>query len=323
MKSKSIPIIAEIGGNHNGDPNLAAEMVSAAAECGCRYIKFQIILPGSLAPPGSDADTFFQQQAFTEAQWHDLARCCRKAGAEFLATPFSSAAVELCRRLEVTAVKIASCDLDHRPLIESALTLERPLFISTGLAADEEIRRTVSFIRERRPDTAITLLHCAVGYPAPMETLNLTRITALRKITPQVGFSDHSEGTAAAVAAMGLGACLIEKHFTLDRSLPGGDNAMSALPAEMAHLVRAAREIPSALRPAPDDAATRTAIRRHLAAARFIPRGHQLRLDDVAFWRPGEGLSPAEFYRLRGKAAVRDIAAGGPLLDSDFEETPS
>lgn len=317
-------VIAEIGGNAGGDAALAVRMIEAAADAGADAVKFQMILPGALYREGSPGAAKIEREAFARADWTRLRDAARAANVVFLSTPFDAAAVLLLESLEVPAYKVASCDIDHHPLLERIAATGKPVFLSVGAATFDEIEEALTVLRHGGAGAAV-LLQCTMAYPCPPEEANLRVLPALaERFGLPVGLSDHTEGIEIALAAVALGAAAVEKHVTIDRSLPGGDNAISILPEELRALVRGARRIEAALGSgvkavSASEALIRPKARRAVVAARDLPEGHVLCAQDLSFLRPADGLSPREVARLLGRRLFRAVRADHPVLAEDLE----
>lgn len=343
----TVRIVAEAGVNHNGDLATALRMVDLAAEAGADAVKFQTFDPAALVTPDAEPADYqkrnapgtVSQRAMLEGLRLDAAahralldRCAAR-GIAFLSTPFDPASLALLLELGVPALKLSSGDLTNGPLLLAAARSGRELILSTGMATLAEVEDALAVIAfgqlappDARPGRAafrrayaearaadalaarVTLLHCVTEYPAPREAINLRAMDTLRAaFALPVGYSDHSDGIAIAVAAAARGAVMIEKHFTLDRSLPGPDHRASLEPDGFAAMVAAIREVEAALGdgrkvPAPCEAANARVARKSLVAARDLPAGHVLGEDDIRAMRPGDGRSPMDHWDLLGTA---------------------
>lgn len=323
-------VIAEIGSNHNGDLDLALRLVDAARACGADAVKFQSWSKSSLISTAEYArNTLYsgdgdgrlsgleeevERYQLTPAQHREIAAYCRRAGVTFLSSVFSPAEVELLDSLEAPAFKIASMDVTHLPLLACVARRGKPVLLSTGMATLGEIERALAVLRAEGAGPVI-LLHCVSTYPTPAAEVNLRNIPMLaRTFETMVGYSDHTLGTAVPLAAVALGACAIEKHFTLDRATPGWDHAISADPADLRALVDGARDVFAALGSGmrvidAGQLEKRKAFRRRLVAARALTRGTRLSAEDFDFKRPGTGIGPEELRYAIGRTLARDLAA--------------
>src|SRR5439155_2288647 len=265
----------------------------------------------------------FKRCELTRKQLSDLKEHADRCGVIFHSTPTSEEGIKDLVEIGVPLLKNGSDYLVHLPLIRAMARTGLPTVLSTGMATLSEIDAAVRAFRETGGRDLI-LLHCTSSYPTPPEDVNLRRIPALADVFGcTVGFSDHTWGMVAAVGAVTLGACWIEKHFTLDRSSPGPDHRFSSDPDEFKTLVKAVREIEtclgtSSVHPTPSEAAGRLAFRLSCVAARPLPTGHAIGIQDVAFRRPGTGLPPAAIDWLVGHTLRRSIETGHVLSPEDF-----
>jgi N-acetylneuraminate synthase len=345
--------IAEAGVNHDGSLERALQLVDAAAAAGADVVKFQtfkathLVTAGArkaayqVANTGADDGQFemLRRLELSPADHHTLLARCRERGIRFMSTAFDDDSLAFLATLEMPAVKIPSGDITHAPLMLKAARLGQPLIVSTGMSTLSDIEAALGVIafaltepgaprgradleqarcsargqaalRER-----VTLLHCVTEYPAPPSSVHLRAMqTMAHAFDLPVGYSDHTLGIEVSIAAVALGACVIEKHFTLDRRLPGPDHAASLEPAELAQLVAAVRHVEHALgtplkAPAPAEIGNRAIARRSVVAARPIRAGEHFTLDMLAFKRPASGLSPLDTWDLLCQRAARDFAA--------------
>jgi N,N'-diacetyllegionaminate synthase len=320
-------VIAEAGVNHNGDLGLALRLIDAAADAGADAVKFQTFRTDALvtsdAPKaGYQAETtgdggqraMLARLELTADAHVDLRDRSHAHGLVFFSAPFDEASADLLERVGVPVFKVPSGEITNVPLLRHVAAKGRPIILSTGMSTIDEVDRAVETVRAAG-DPPLALLHCVSAYPAPAAETNLRAIDALRtRFGCPVGLSDHTLGTAVAIAAVARGAVIIEKHLTLDKTLPGPDHRASLDPAEFCSLMRAIREVESALgdgnkRPMASEADTRRVARKSLVAARPIKAGERLTISDVAIKRPGTGLAPAELPRVLGRALRRDLAA--------------
>ncbi|RYY92119.1 MAG: N-acetylneuraminate synthase, partial [Comamonadaceae bacterium] len=314
-------IIAEAGVNHNGDAALALQLADAARAAGADAVKFQTFRAEDVVTPTA-ATADYQRTNTSETSQFDMLRRleldedghrrvaahCAAAGFEFFSTPFSEAAVAQLVALGVRRIKLPSGELTNKPLIETAAATGLPLLLSTGMATLVEVQTAIGWIagawaRGGHPPPGVDtlcVLHCTSAYPAPDDALNLRALRALAEGTRlPIGYSDHSEGVEAAIAAVALGATVIEKHLTLDKAMPGPDHRASADPAEFAAMVRGIRRVEAMLgdgikQPHPVEANTRDVARRSIVSTRALSAGHVLTQADLALRRPGTGIAPAE-----------------------------
>jgi sialic acid synthase SpsE len=327
-------VVAEAGVNHNGDLGRARAMVDVAAKAGADYIKFQAFSTDSLVT--RDAGTAAYQTAnagetrqdrllrgleLSPAQFEILAAACRDAGIGFMVSVFDLTQLDALLALGMDRIKIASGELTNTPALARFARTGLPVLLSTGMATLAEVEDAVRVLREHDARDII-LLHCTSLYPAPPDSLNLRAIgTMARQTGLPIGFSDHSLGDHAAIAAVALGATVIEKHFTLDRNLPGPDHRASLEPDELAAMIRRLRDVALALgdgikAPAPGEAETARLVRRSWHVVRDVPAGGRLAPADVALLRPEGGMAPAR--EVVGHVLVRAKTAGSALLSTDL-----
>ena len=321
--SESVLVIAEIGNNHEGDPELAVDLVRAASKAGAAAVKFQTFVP-ELYVRRSDRERFSMLSRFrlSNDDFIRLEAVAREEGLLFLSTALDLASASFLTPL-VDAFKVASGDLTFSPLLESVGRSGKPILLSTGAAEIEEIETAIGDLSYK---DRLILMHCTSSYPAPDEDANLAALTTLReRFAVSVGFSDHTIGNEAAVAAVTLGARVIEKHFTLDHHHSQfRDHALSAEPDQFRELVeRIAATVvrigDGVKRVMSSERENRVIIRRSIAAARDLPAGSVLLADDLTWVRPGTGLPPGEENRLVGRTLSRDLAQGEHVTISDVD----
>jgi N,N'-diacetyllegionaminate synthase len=320
-------VIAEAGVNHDGDLDVAFRLVEAAAAAGADAVKFQSFSADALAT--ADAPKAAYQQRTTDAAesqrqmlrrleldaaaHREIQARCRDRGIVFLSSPFDVASADMLAALDVPAFKIPSGEITNPALLAHVAGHRRPVILSTGMATLDEVDAAVTTLRGNGGGE-IVLLHCVSNYPADPADCNLRAMaTMARKFGLAVGYSDHTPGDEVAIAAVALGACLIEKHLTLDRTRPGPDHAASMEPEDFARMIARLRRAESALgdgdkRPAASETATASVARRSLVAAIDIAAGTTLTDELIASRRPGTGIAPGERHRITGRVAARDIA---------------
>jgi N-acetylneuraminate synthase len=334
----SIYIIAEAGVNHNGDIKLARELIHAAAEAGADAVKFQTFSADNLvtadAPKadyqkettggdGSQYDMLKKLELPRDA-YYELTRTAEKCGIEFLSTPFDEESADFLEKLGMRIFKISSGELTNHPFLKHIALKDREIILSTGMASEKEVEDAVAAVFTTG-NCKLTLLECTSCYPAHFEDVNLLGIQYLKeKFGVKSGYSDHTPGTEAAVAAAALGADVIEKHFTLDKTLPGPDHRMSLNPEELAVMVRQIRNVELALggkfkKVSESEKRIARAARRSIFYKTEIRAGVILTPDMVEFKRPGTGVSPAELESFTGRKLAKDIIAGTMLNSEDFE----
>lgn len=314
-------IIAEVGNNHNGNFDLAIEMVDRAKLAGADCVKFQMRhLPSvyrrrSLRKTGDDLGTEYVidllQRFELDTKSHSkIAQYCNAINIPYLCTPWDNKSVEVLEDIGVPAYKVASADLTNIELIRKLAETNKPLIISTGMSIEEEIKLTVNLLHELH--SKFVVLHCNSTYPAPLQDINLHWMASLRKIHHLVGYSGHERGINVSLAAVALGACVIERHFTLDREMEGPDHAASLTPDEFAAMVRGVREIETAL--GKDDVRVlsqgeminRENLGKSLVATTSLLAGTLLQSKHIKICSPGQGLSPQKIDSLLGRVLLKD-----------------
>jgi N-acetylneuraminate synthase len=332
-------VIAEAGVNHNGDVDLALKLCDAAKAAGADAVKFQtfraedLVLPGSPTAAYQARETGEQDQfamlrklELSEEQHRAVQAHCEAIGIEFFSTPFSLAAVDLLVGLGVRRLKMPSGELTHRALVAHAAATGLPLLVSTGMASLDECRAALDWIAQARGHLReVALMHCTSAYPASDEALNLRAIgTMARELGVPIGYSDHSLGIEASIAAVAMGAVAIEKHLTLDRAMPGPDHSASLEPDAFAAMVRGIRRV-SAMRgdgvkaPRPEEQDAARVARRSVVAAVDIPAGSRIDAAMLACRRPATGIPPSEWDAVVGRTARAAIAAGTVLQWSQLQ----
>lgn len=334
-------IIAEAGVNHNGDLGRALEMVDAAADAGVDAIKFQSFRADTVVVRGTAkadyqrertgaGDQFEMIQALElgEEQHYAIVEHCVRRGVEFMSTPFDAWSASLLLKLGIKRIKIASGEVTNKPFIQGLARSGLPLILSTGMSTLDEVCRSVEWLRISHPrsDTPdwLTLLHCTSNYPALSEDVNLGAMVTMREaIGLPVGYSDHTLGLEISLAAVALGAEVVEKHFTLDCGLPGPDHHASLDPRSLAELVRSIRSIESAIgdgkkEPRASELPVRALVRRSAFFVSDMSRGDVIGIDDLRFLRPGDGIGPEHVESLVGRRVRDDVVAGRKLSWDDL-----
>lgn len=326
--AKHVIIIAEAGVNHNGSADNALRLIDAAAEAGADYVKFQTFKAEKLAnATAAQADYQKQNTGCSESQLDMLRRLelsddtfcelqayCASKGIGFLSTPFDIDSVRFLAGLGMDYMKIPSGEICNLPYLRAIAATGIPVIMSTGMCTNADIDAALRALHAGGLTTGqITLLHCNTQYPTPMRDVNLRAMATLQStFGTEVGYSDHTLGIEVPIAAVALGATVIEKHFTLDRNMPGPDHQASLEPAELKAMVSAIRNIEQALG-SPDkhvtdsEAANIAIARKSIVAARHIGKGEVLSDENLCAKRPGNGISPMRWDEIIGRKAIRDF----------------
>lgn len=323
-------VIAEIGVNHAGSTQRAEKLIAAAAQAGADAVKFQFFQASQLlsraAVPAAyqtragedDPSAMLRRLQLSIDQLRDLRRFARECNVQFLVSVFSVELVDAAESLECDAYKIASPDVINQPLIERLMQTNRPLVVSTGAAAREEVASAVQWLGAH----PYALLQCVSAYPTPDACAALGGIAALRELTDRpVGYSDHTTALDTGALAVAAGACVLEKHLTDDRSAPGPDHAASITPAQLekyVHLAHRAWHMRGKNEKVVLDIEhdVQNVSRQSITAARNLHAGHRLECDDLTIKRPGLGISPARLRELIGRTVNADIDADTPITDA-------
>lgn len=315
-------VIAEAGVNHNGDMDLARSLVDAAAESGADAVKFQSFKACRLATPGAPKAQYqnkttdpeesqldmLKRLELSESDHMEIMQQCRRRSILFLSTPFDENSADLLERLDVPLFKIPSGEITNLPFLEHVALKQRPMILSTGMSSLREVEKAVRVVKEAG-NHRLALLHCVSRYPAAHEESNLRAMKTMeRAFGLPLGFSDHTSGIQVSIAAVALGAKIIEKHFTLDRTLAGPDHRASLTPDELVELVRSIRIVESAMGdgrkiPVTKEAETAAVARKSLVAVKDIPSGTTLIREMLEARRPGTGISPEKMADILGRTS--------------------
>lgn len=341
IKNFSKPyIIAELGSNHNGDINLAKKMIDKAKECGADCVKFQSWTKDTIFSKKVYKDNYFLKDDYrnrsdftleeivekfsvSEKELFELKNYCDKVGIDFSSTPFSKKEVDfLVDMLNVDFIKIASMDLNNYPFLEYIAKKGKPIVISVGLSTLSDIDEAIRTIKNAG-NNKIIILHCVSIYPPEDNEVNLNNIDMLRNLYMfPTGYSDHTLGFTASIAAIIKGACIIEKHFTLDKDMFGWDHKISANPEELKIIVeecnRAYKMLGSYYKIVNESEDRRDAFRRSIVVNRSIKAGELINKEDLDFKRPGNGIEPKYINFIIGKEAKRDLEADEIIQMNDF-----
>ncbi len=355
MNNSKIFIIAEAGVNHNGDINLALQLIDAAVDAGANAVKFQTFcaeqLVSSWAPKAhyqkqntSSTESQYQMLKKLELKHQDFIQLeshCNKRGITFLSTPFDAVSADfLLHAMKLPIIKIASGEIATAPLLLQIAKAQPSIILSTGMSTLGDIEQALAvmafgylqcnekpsiaaFLRAYHSDEGqkklkekVSLLHCTSDYPADFNSVNLRAMDTLKSsFNLPVGYSDHTIGISIPIAAVARGAAIIEKHFTLDRSLPGPDHKASLEPGELKNMVNAIHDVEIALGntlkiPTQKELDTKVVARKSLIAAESIKRGEIFTENNVSLRRPGNGISPVHYWEYLGRYAVRDYKIG-------------
>lgn len=331
-------VIAEAGVNHNGSIDQAIELVEVAARAGVDAVKFQTFIAENMisadapkaeyqmktTPPGESQMDMLKSLELSFADFEKIKAHCDATGIVFLSTPFDFQSVDLLNSLDVPAFKVSSGDITNHPLLDYVSRKNKPVILSTGMSNLNEVEDAVSVIRDTG-NQRVVVLHCVTNYPADPVDVNLLAMqTMAAALQVPVGYSDHTTGIEIALAAVALGACIIEKHFTLDCNLPGPDHRASLEPKKLEELIRGIRRVEASLgdgkkAPTASELATARIARRSLIAAANIQAGTVIEREMVAVKRPGTGLPPAMLNEIVGRTALVDIGSGSMLAMEMFD----
>jgi N-acetylneuraminate synthase len=329
-------IIAEVGVNHNGNLGLAKKLVDAAVQAGADAVKFQkrqlsqVYQQAILDQPRQGEQglqyivPLLVEFELGDDEFRELIKYCRQQGITGLCTPWDWTSLDFLETLDIPAYKIGSPDMTNFPLIEYILKTHKPLLVSTGMSTEDEIRRTLAFLAERKAECA--LFHCVSTYPASPEEINLRFMQTLRELSGwPVGYSGHDTGTAISLAAVAMGACILERHLTLDRTMRGPDHLASLEPAMFADLVRSVREVEAALGVphrwiTRGELLNRRVLAKSLVASQDIPVGTVLTGDMITSKSPGLGLSPQLFDELVGRLINRSLRRDDFFNEEDLRD---
>ncbi len=326
-------IIAEAGVNHNGDMKLAHKLIDATAKAGVDAVKFQSFVTEDIVTPeaqkaryqvettGQNGGQFAMLKSLelSKDQQKELKTHCDEAGILYLCTPYEERSADLLEAIGVSAYKIASTDTTNIPFLRYLARKDIPVILSTGMSSLGDVEEAVNELKIHGLNGGIIILQCTSEYPAPVNEINLRamRTMALAFGCP-VGFSDHTPGIGASPWAVAAGACIVEKHFTLDRNMEGPDHRASIEPNELKELVRTIRDVEAALgdgikRPMPSELPNKTRMQKSLVTTRTLAVGETIKEADLTCKRPGSGLPPKWFDRVVGRKTAKEIQKGKML----------
>jgi len=330
-------VLAEAGVNHNGDLSLAHQLIDVAAKAGADAVKFQTFSAERLVTEQAPKAQYQQQRTDAdESQYAMLKKLeldeeahvslknhCMDKNILFVSTPFDEQSADMLERLDVAMFKVSSGDLTNLPFLAHLASKGRPMIVSTGMGSMQEVAESVAVVAEAG-NPPLALLHCVSAYPTPPEDVNLLAMnTIATAFGLPTGWSDHTNGFEISYAAIAMGATVLEKHFTLDRSMPGPDHAASLEPGELEAMMTGIRAIEAAFgdgrkMPRPIEQDVIKVARKSLVAARDLKAGDVLSEADIAILRPGTGLAPKHFRFLIGRRLVRSCEAGSLFELADF-----
>lgn len=339
---KPVIIIAEAGVNHNGSIENAKKLIDAAAIAGADYVKFQTFKASKLVSKeakkadyqkhnvndGDDSQlNMIQKLELSEKMHFELLNYCKTKGIKFLSTGFDEESIDFLDKLGIDFFKIPSGEITNKPYLQHIARKGKPVVLSTGMATIKEVENALAvFSNESLPLDKVTILHCNTEYPTPMEDVNLRAMLHIKeKFGLHVGYSDHTLGIEVPIAAVALGATVIEKHFTLDRNMPGPDHKASLLPEQLKEMVRAIRNVEMAIQgtaiknPSPSEIPNIPIARKSIHFARDLEKGHIITRSDMVMKRPGDGISPMEYENCLGKKLQSNVFADQMMKWEDLE----
>lgn len=317
-------IIAEIGVNHNGSIDLAKQMIEVAKGCGADIVKFQTFNVDAITSKSAEMAQYQKENlgeeksqkemlsslALSHSDFKELAECCKKIGIKFLSTPFDIESVRFLNNLQ-DMWKIPSGEITNYPYLVEIARTKKKIILSTGMSTIEEVDDALKVLRENGAGDVV-LLHCTTDYPAPIDTVNLEAMLALReRFDCPVGYSDHTKGIEVSIAAVAMGATVIEKHLTLDKTMSGPDHKASLEPNELKELIVAIRNVEKARgirekKPTESEVRNRSVVRKSIVALKPIHKGEIFSTDNLTTKRPGTGISLMKWNEIIGTIAERD-----------------
>ncbi len=334
-------IIAEAGVNHNGDLQMAKELIQVAADSGADVVKFQTFNSEKLVSNEAQLADYQKKNMNNDISnqlemlkkielpksWHfELKYYAEQLGISFCSTPFDEDALDFLCELEIPFIKIPSGEITNKPFLERIASKNLKVILSTGMANMIEVEDAVNVLLDGglRKDM-LTVLHCNTEYPTPFEDVNLKAMLQFEKLGVHFGYSDHTVGSEAAIAAVALGATVIEKHFTLDKNLPGPDHKASLEPNELFEFIKSIRSTELIIsgsgkkETSPSEQKNIVIARKSIHLKNNVNQGHLISLDDLEMKRPGSGISPMDYEKVLNKKVKRDLLVGTLLKWEDFE----
>ncbi len=333
----AVMIIAEAGVNHNGSIEIAEKLIDTAKDCGVDAVKFQTFKAENLVTRNAHkaiyqientgvAESQFEMLKKLELSYEEfnhLKKYCDKRGLVFLSTPFDFESVDLLKSIDIPIYKVSSGDLTNIPLLKYIALIGKPMIISTGMSVMIEIEEALQAIYEEN-NRDVTVLHCTTSYPAPFKEVNLNAmITIKNAFNVNVGYSDHTQGIEVSIAAVAMGAKVIEKHFTLDKNLPGPDHKASLEPQELKDMVRCIRNVEDSFGSGVkqitiSESSVKGVARKSLIAKSYISKGDIMQPENVDIKRPADGIEPKFFNQVIGRIAKKDIDVDSPIKWEDL-----
>ncbi len=326
MGVNKVFIIAEAGVNHNGSFNIAKELVDTAKTAGVDAIKFQTFKAQNLVSKNADKANYqkantgnsdkqidmLKKLELSFEEFSSLKKYCDHLGIMFLSTPFDLESLEFLSTLDIPLFKIPSGEITNLPYLIKIAQTKKDVILSTGMCEIEEIREAIEVLKKYGTEN-ISLLHCTTEYPTPFDEVNLNAMLTLKQtFNLNIGYSDHTQGIEVPVAAVAMGATIIEKHFTLDKNMDGPDHKASLNPQELMDMVSAIRNIEMAMgngkkKPTKSEINNKKIARKSIVAVRNIKIGEVFTEDNITIKRPGDGISPMKWFDVLGKSASRDF----------------
>jgi N,N'-diacetyllegionaminate synthase len=329
---KKVIIIAEAGVNHNGSIKMAKELIDVAASAGADYIKFQTFVPELCISPNAIKADYQRQNDKAEISQLEMVKNlqlsfedhieiinhCKERQIKFATTAFDPSSQEMIRGFNLEFIKIPSGEITNLPYLKKSASFGVPVYLSTGMATLDEVRDALQVLmNEGVLKKNITVLHCNTEYPTPMRDVNLLAMQHIKKeLDVNIGYSDHTLGIEVPIAAVALGATVIEKHFTLDRRLSGPDHNASLEPKELIEMVKGVRNVESAIsgsgrkEPSPSETKNKVVARKSIHLVKEVKKGEVFEEDSFFMLRPGDGISPMEMYKVVGKTANKNLPKG-------------
>jgi N,N'-diacetyllegionaminate synthase len=339
--NKKVIIIAEAGVNHNGDYENAKKLILEAANAGADYVKFQTFKADKLVSKdaqkaeyqkvnlkeGGDTQYEMLKKLEMSDEWHyELIEYANKCGVKFLSTGFDEDSIDFLDSLKIDLFKIPSGEITNKPYLEHIAKKGKPVIISTGMSNLQEIKNAIDvFQKHQISKNDITVLHCNTEYPTPMQDVNLLAMNTIRKeLEVNIGYSDHTLGIEVPIAAVALGAVIIEKHFTLDRNMIGPDHLASLIPAELKQMVTSIRNIEKAIsgngikEPSDSEKKNLSVVRKSLHYKHDLTKGSVIEKQNLVTLRPGNGISPMDYEEIIGKTLSRNVLKNELIKTTDF-----